>query len=352
MDAGTALLNAFARQAGWCRRPSPFSARVLDVTVAWLRDDAPALAAQARIAQDPLAAAVPLRWLAGLHHLALLGSAPWSTLWPPASQALPEDTVLRAAVTEAWTVRRPHMEAALALPPQTNEVQRGAALLPGLLHVAARTGRPLALLEIGASAGLNLWCDRYRHDHGRWAWGDPASPLTLGCDWQGALPRQAALQVLTRAACDVDPMDLDVPGEALRLASFVWADQRERLARLHAAVAVAKACMSSTGVRVRRQGAARFVMQQLARRPPGLATVLMHSVMWQYMAAPEQAAIAAALDDAGATATAESPLAWLRLEPPEMGRRLELRCCRWPGGEDALLATCDAHGACIDWVAQ
>ena len=316
---------------------------------AWLAQTPDALAALAAIDPDPLAAAVSLRWLAALHHLALKDLKPWAGLWPPAEEPV-SDEALDNAIAQAWAAQRPHLQAALALPPQTNEVQRSAGLLPGLLHIAAQTGLPMALVEVGASAGLNLWCDHYRHEHAAWSWGDPKSALTLRSEWLGPRPRQAPLRVDRRAACDAQPVDLARPGEALRLASFIWADQRERLARLQSACGVATARMAAAGLAVQTARAADFVRQQLKQRVNGQTLVLMHSVVWQYIAASEQADISAQMSAAGVAATAQSPLAWLRFEPPAPDKAVEVRCRIWPGGEDHLLARCHPHAARIEWL--
>ena len=344
------LLDAFDRQIGWCSQPSPFSARVLSRSRRWLASDEAAHAALFAVDADPLAAAVALRWLAGLHHLALRGLQPWAALWPPAASPVSDaalDVALDAAITLAWQTQQPALRKALSLPPQTNEVQRSAALLPGLLHVAALTPLPLALVEIGASAGLNLWCDQYRHDHGVWAWGDPASTLTLRSEWLGAdppLPLSPRLAIASRAGCDAMPIDIHQPGEGLRLTSFIWPDQPERLARLRAAQAVASACMAKSGLRVQAAHAADFVRQQLTQRLPGQALVLMHSVVWQYIPHAEQDDIRAQMAAAGSAATADAPLAWLRFEPPALDLAMELRCRFWPrsvGGRSSPAATRD-----------
>ena len=350
----SALLDAFDRQMGWCLQPSPFSARVLARSLSWLKANPDALAVLSAVDADPLTAAVPLRWLAGLHHLALQGLQPWADLWPPAARVAADealDAAITLAIAAAWRTRQPALRRALALPPQTNEVQRSAALLPGLLHVAAQTTMPLALIEIGASAGLNLWCDHYRHEHGTWTWGDAASALTLRSDWVGAIPPAPPLRIVRRAACDAMPIDLSQPGEGLRLASYIWADQPERLARLRAAQRVAAACMDKSGLRVQAARAGDFVRQQLQQRSPGQALVLMHSVVWQYIAKPEQADIGARMEAAGHAATADAPLAWLRFEPPAPDKTVEVRCRFWPGGEDRLLARCHPHAARIEWLA-
>ena len=351
------LLQAFDRQVGWCAQSSPFSARVLERSRDWLAAHDAALGTVAAVADDPLVGAVALRWLAGLHHLALLGLQPWAGLWSSFGTP-PDDLLLDAAIDSAWRDQRAHMQAALAGPPQTNEVQRSTALLPGLLHVAALTGRPLALAEIGSSAGLNLWCDRYRYrfqavePSQAWAWGGPAATPVLDCEWSGGRPsnaEQATLAIVQRAGCDAAPVDLQKPGQDIRLASFIWADQPERLARLRSAVAVARECMARQGVQVERAQVADFVRRQLERRPEGATWVLMHSVVWQYIDAGEQADIRARMKAAGAAATATAPLAWLRFEPPRADLRVELRCRVWPGEQDTLLAVCHPHGTWVQW---
>jgi hypothetical protein len=224
-------------------------------------------------------------------------------------------------------------------------------LLPGLQHVAAATGLPLALLEIGASAGLNLWCERHRYDYRRWAWGDEAAALTLRGEWRGPVPASAGvpLQVAERAACDAQPIDLTLPGEALRLTSFIWPDQAERLARLGTAQRAAARWLAQDGVAVRRASASAFLAEQLRPPRPGRATVVMHSVVWQYLGDAERAAVRACVHEAGARATAAAPLAWLRMEPVSADGHVELQLRLWPGGEKQVLASAHPHGAWIDW---
>ena len=366
------LLDALTRQAGWCAGGgnAPFTAAVMRASHDWLASDDAARRYFESLASDPLAAAVPLRWAAALHHLALRGIEPFAALWPPRDGGDP--AALRSAVQQGWSAHRVAVKRALAHPPQTNEVQRSAALLPGLLHIAAATGRPIRLLEIGASAGLNLWCDRYRHEHagppqGRipecaarrasgphsaWSWGDAAAPLVIGGEWRGpAPPLDAPLAIEHRAGCDAMPVDLLDPAEGLRLASFVWPDQPERLARLRAAQQAAARWLAGSGVRVEALPAAAFVERELSLEAPGQTRVLMHSVVWQYIAAAEQRAITATVAAAGAKATAASPLAWLRFEPVDAALDFQLRCTLWPGGNDTLLARMHPHGAWVEWLA-
>lgn len=354
------LIDAFHRQVAWCQGPAPFSARVLAAAARWLQSNAAAHAEFEALAEDPLAAAVPLRLLAGLHHLALLGLRPWSAVWPPA-EAEVDDAVLETLVAQAWAFQGEHLARAMAAPPQTNEVQRSAALVPGLAFVAARTGLPLALLEIGASAGLNLWPERLAIETPQWRCGPEAAALVLRPAWEGPAPEGVAqtLDVAYRAGCDVQPVDLTAEGEDLRLASFVWADQHERLERLRSAVALAQPLMAAEGVRVQPARAGTWLRQQLGLRLPGQALVVMHSVMWQYLEAAEQAQITQLLRAAGAMASPDMPLAWLRFEPPVPDVAMELRCRLWLGpeghggidGTEHLLAHAHPHGASVRWVA-
>ena len=236
----------------------------------------------------------------------------------------------------------------LRSPPQTNEVGRSAVLLGGFLRVAAATGLPLRLLEIGASAGLNLIWDHYRYRLGKAEWGNPAATLLLAPRWTGALPPLAApLFVASRQACDLAPVDLDDEASRQRLRAYVWADQRERLARLEQALAIARAA----GHRVEQADASNWLRSHLQTPALGMATVLFHSIMWQYMPEPTRNAIAASIARAGARARREAPFAWLRFEPPRAGAGADLRLTIWPDGEDTRLATAQPHGVVVTWLA-
>ncbi|MCK7493039.1 MAG: phosphoenolpyruvate carboxykinase domain-containing protein [Comamonadaceae bacterium] len=266
------LLDAFDRRARWCREPAPFTARVLERSRRWLEDDIDARRALQALDADPVAAAVPLRWVGALHHLALLGRPPWSLLWPLQTAPV-ADAAIDAAIRAAWREQQPVVRSTLALPPQTNEVQRSAALLPGLPAACTshRRGRwccwrsaPRPVSTCGATA--------IAHDHGRWAWGDPGAGLTLRCDWRGAVPSVEAgahLRITRRVACDQHPVDLTREGEGLRLASFIWADQHERLLRLRRAQAVVAGWAAADGVVIEAMRAADFVARELAGADAG-----------------------------------------------------------------------------------
>ena len=97
------------------------------------------------------------------------------------------------------------MTAYIDSPPQTNEVVRSAVLLGGFLVIAAATQMPLALYELGASAGLNMLFDRYAYDLGDGRkWGDASSPVKIAAPWSGAAPAlDTPLGIASRQAVDL-----------------------------------------------------------------------------------------------------------------------------------------------------
>ena len=281
-DRPESLLDAFERQAGWCERlQAPFMALLMRRAQAHLAAHPGAMHLMLEPAGNPVAGLFALRLAGALHDLALQGLAPWAALWqdPLAADA----AALDAALAAAFTQQPEQLRRFLASAPQTNEVQRSAVLLPGLLHVAQATGLPVHLIELGASAGLNLWCDRWRHEYGRWAWGDAASPLTLHTEWRGPLPaaRQADLTLAGRSGCDLNPIDIDLPAQRRLLQAYIWPDQPQRLARLRTALVAAAAWQAGAGVRIEQADAALYAPRELATPRPGLATVVFHSVFWQ-----------------------------------------------------------------------
>ena len=352
IDRGTAgrrnqILGAFQKQIGWCESlGSPVTARVLSV----LAHDIAADGNTARLADawtgDPVADALPLRFAGALHALVLSGTEPGlASCYPP--QDNPAASALLAAVLAAVEERSAFIRDFLQSPPQTNEVGRSGVLLGGFLRIAEATGLPLHLLEIGASAGLNLLWDHYRYRLGAAEWGDAASPVLLAPAWQGPLPPLAApLSVVERHACDRAPIDLEDPAQRLRLRAYVWADQRDRLARLEGAIGMAR----GAGQIVERADAASWVEARLDKLTEGRTTVLFHSVMWQYMPETARAAITHTVLHAGDLATATSPLAWLRFEPAHAEAKPELHLTLWPGVREHRLAIAHPHGSAIAWL--
>jgi hypothetical protein len=346
------LVRAFEIQSGACAAlGSPFSGALLAHAARDIADGGPLaglLAPFAGLSTRALVGdAVPIRWLGCVHDLALSGAAPAVAAAYPAPDRPVGADAAWAAARAAMIAAPERFSAFMAHEPQTNEVRRSACLLPGFLTVAAETGLPLRLFEVGASAGLNQLWDRYRYDYGgAGSWGDPGSSVRLDAEWRGEPgPLGVAARVVSRAACDRKPVDIQDPIARRRLKAFVWADQFDRLTRLEAAIAMALAA----GTRVEAEDAAVWTAARAAPTP-GAATVLFHSIFWQYMPPDRQAALTAAILALGEEASAATPFAWLRMEPPPGNLAItELRLTLWPGAENRLLGRVHPHGAWIAW---
>jgi hypothetical protein len=352
MPAYEAMTDVLKMQAGACAAlGSPFSGGLLERAARALPDEASLQAAFAPWSQSDRRAifddAAALRWLGALHDFVL--ETPDSAL----AKAYPRDgRPGEAAAAWPYTLAFMRGEAErvadfMRHEPQTNEPRRSAVLLPGFLEVAAATRLPLRILELGASAGLNQLWDRRRYRFGdTFAWGPEAARVVIDAEWRGKLPHlDAPVDVVARAACDRSPVMLAVPAQRRRLGAYVWPDQVDRLARFDAAVADAL----EAGVTVEREDAVAWTRRHAAPQA-GVATVIFHSVFFQYMPADSQAALVETLAAFGDQATAVAPLAWLRMEPaannPAM---MELRLTLWPDGGERLLATAHPHGAWVEW---
>ena len=154
---------------------------------------------------------------------------------PPAEAATPfRDFCLerRAALVEMLRTRLV----------QTNELRRCAYLLPAFSWIAAQTRRPLALIEVGASAGLNLLFDRYAY---RYALGDaavcagePGSPVEIDagcCVVSGATLSLGAPSIACRTGIDLNPVDLAEEDAYTWLRALIWPEHHDRVRRLAAA---------------------------------------------------------------------------------------------------------------------
>ena len=126
---------------------------------------------------------------------------------------------------------------------QTNEVGRLATLVPWLSRLSAEAGEPLALVEVGASAGLCLFPDRFSY---RWTTATGAVEAGVGprleCEVDGVLPRPVGPpDVAWRAGVDLHPLDVTDEDATAWLTTLVWPEQDSRRDRLRAAIAVARA---------------------------------------------------------------------------------------------------------------
>ncbi|HEY8812021.1 MAG TPA: DUF2332 domain-containing protein [Candidatus Dormibacteraeota bacterium] len=245
---------------------------------------------------------------------------------------------------------------------QTNEVARSSALQRGFAVIAERTGLPLALIEVGASAGLNLIGDRYRYayqgggprggvaehrpERGRplspsMELGDPASEVIIDCRLRGELnPPRGVAPVAWRIGIDRNPIDIGDTDQALWLRALVWPDQPWRAELLLAAIRSAR----EDPPRVLRGDAVEMLPEVLAKAPPNTALCVYSSFMLYQLGPIEAQRLESLLADAGSL----RPVHRLALEwNPTDRPYLDLH---GPDGERTRLAAAHHHGEWLEWL--
>lgn len=349
------LIEAFETQREWCERMgSAMYASLLASAAADVADGGPTCDVVGTFQGDPTQLALPLRLLGGVHRLVLTGMASKLARFYPTVGGRPDET-MSSEFIETMRLHRDTLVRDLDIAPQTNEIGRSAALLPGLSYAmdsgrsSVRQSGPVRLFEIGASSGLNLLLDHYRYELGTTRWGDSSSEAIIRTDWRGPEPSLVdSIDIVERRGCDIAPVDVTGDADRLRALSFVWADQTDRFDRMSAAIEIARRLRPV----VDKADAADWVERSLADLQPGTHTILQHSIMWQYLSEETQQRITRALEDAGARSDAESPLSHVRFEPPPMHYMAKghvLTVTTWPGGDERILAEGHAHGAWIEW---
>ena len=340
----------FRAQAEQCaRHGSPLTAALLYGAADDYEAGGPAHDLLAPLADEPSGSVPSLRFAGALHRMVLEGRAPELAAHYPSvgGTAGPDGAweVARRLLTDA------RLAADIRRPVQTNEVGRAAALYGGLLQVSAAHGLPIRLLEIGASAGLNLRPERFAYDlGGGLVVGDASSPVRLADCWRGPYPwHDAPLDIAARAGCDPAPLNPANEADRLTLLSYVWPDQLDRVGRLRGALEIA----AQQPVTVEALPASEFLRRELATTVAATTTVVWHSVVRQYLAPEERAEVDALIAVAGERATSDAPLVRLSLEPSKQTAstfRFLVELTSWPGGDSRLLAECLGHGPPVTWM--
>ncbi len=293
----------------------------------------------------PLADALPLRIAGGIHALQLSGAEPQLQAIYSDQAGANDAEIVAAALQTHEAVLLPWLDG----PPQTNEAGRSANFIAAMLWLAEQGLPPrFQCLEIGSSAGINLMLARYHYDLAGVSIGPEPGAMRFAPKWQGNPPPDRAIEIASTKGCDVAPVDLTDPAQALRLKAYIWPEHTVRFERMAAAVVEA----AKSAPDLVQMNAADFIEAELAKpQEPGTTRVLMHSIVWQYVPEDQQERVTAAMEAAGATATADCPLAWISLEANRVLHLHELIVRHWPGGgEPHLLARAHPHGATIEWL--
>jgi hypothetical protein len=272
-----------------------------------------------------------LRLLGGLHQLVLTGRASW-------------DRVGDALVDERDFLRRFVAEQRV----QTNEVQRCWALLPCFLEAARRLeASTVDLIELGTSAGLLLFWDRYRYLYEAGEWGPEDAPLELSAEERGRVPAELLrrnLAVRERIGLDLEPVDVTEEEGALLLRSFVWADRTERIERLDRAIGA----LRSDPPRIVRGDFVELLPGLLEERRPDALTIVLQIAAAGNLDEEGWERLHSGLEEGGR----RGPLAYVFAGRPEPSSHQYwgLWLTTWPGGERTQLALADFHGAWLDWL--
>ncbi|HUS14969.1 MAG TPA: DUF2332 domain-containing protein [Chloroflexia bacterium] len=232
---------------------------------------------------------------------------------------------------------------------QTNEVGRCAVLLPAFGLVAATaSNQPMALVEIGASAGLNLLWDRYAYDYGTaGGYGDPAVSPRLACDVRGTVqpPIPVTLPPIeSRVGIDLHPIDVRDPSAAHWLRALIWPEHAARAANLQAAIRIAQAEPPPLVA-----GDVLAVLPDVLASVPRDATLcLFHSYVLGQLPQATRDGLAALIADHGQERDLHLiSIEWLKTPYP----RLEWTTYRQGTAEHQVLANCHQHGEWVDWLA-
>jgi hypothetical protein len=291
-----------------------------------------------------------LRLMAALHELVLAGNVPeLARFYPSAGGESPPQEAwpsARAALNDHFDWVRKRLPRTV----QTNEVGRSTVLYSVLLWLADGSERRLRLLEIGASAGLNLRADRYAYQVGEATLGDPSSAVRFREPWHPG-PRidlaaaQDGLRISHRGGCDLAPLDPSRADDRRRLLSYIWPDEPERRQRLQAALMIA----ARDPLPIARAPASEWLAAELEHRRAGELTIVWHSVVRQYVAGDEWAAVTDCLREASA-AGPDRPIVRVAMEPRrDHVINFAVSLHAEPDGPGQILARCGDHGPPVVW---
>ena len=290
---------------------------------------------------------------AAVHHL-LLGGAehPLRSYYPDLGGERPPDDAAAALFRDFCLSRRALLEPLIRTRlVQTNVLERTGALLPAFAAAAAALGRDeLAMVEVGASAGLNLIWDRYAYDYGATAWGDAASPVRLTIEVRGerplpALPR--GLRAGWRAGIDLRPVDL-ADGDALRWQrALMWPERLDRQRRLEAAAPI----LRESAPEIVAGDACEELHGLLSRAPGSMGPIVFASYALYQFDEAARTRLLKILRDHGR----ERALALVTLDTIRAGDAfgtVELKEFSEYAGDARTLARAHPHGSWIEWMAD
>jgi len=223
---------------------------------------------------------------------------------------------------------------------QTNEPARCAVLLPLL----AQLPEPLALIDVGASAGLTMLFDRYSYDYGGrlLAGADPDAP-TLACQVAGPVPLPDRIPAIVgRTGLDLNPLDVTRDDDVRWLTCLVWPDEEDRAERLAAAIAAARRAPPT----VIRGDLLTDLPAVVAQAPSDATVVVYHSSVLYYVTPPQREQFTRTVRGLGVTwLTSEAPGVVPGTDRPSRDGQMTVLA---RDGRPVALA--DSHGTRLRWL--
>lgn len=284
--------------------------------------------------------AIALRLMAALHRRVLTGAAPELAAYFPSVGGIGDPADAWPAFHAVLVEQEAEVAPLIDLGCQTNESGRASSLILGLLAVSSRFELPIDLIELGCAAGLNLALDHFHYSGGGQTWGDSSSPVSLDGFWSDVPPLpETTLRIETRTGVDRAPIDHRTDEGRLSLMSSVWADQEERFRILSGALEL----RDRIDATIHAADGVDWVEQNL-RTTAGRTTVLMQSVVMEYLDEAQQDRLHSAVAAVGAAADENGPLAWVALEPVSLTRRHGLKVTMWPDGTTQTPVTSGSLG--------
>lgn len=231
---------------------------------------------------------------------------------------------------------------------QTNEVGRCACLLPAFRLVAQQAGtEPLSLIEIGASAGLNLLWNLYSYDYGDGKfYGAANSPMRLNCTLHGTktpLFPSHLPSVAFRVGLDLNPIDIQNPDEVLWLRALIWPEHHERVTRLQQALEIAR----QNPPLLIAGDALTLLPDVIAKVPSNTTLCIFHSFTLNQFSPEQREQLSSLLQDM----SAQRPIFRISLENLRAERYPRLDVVKYGNGAKTVqtLAYCAPHGTWLEW---
>ena len=335
------LPEAFMTQAIACEAlGSPLTSTLLKLLAARLQPNNPLTVRLFNWPGDmgPDAESVPLRLAGALNSLRILGRCGLEEAYENYDT---DPDALWHAVDRALTEEAPFISTFIDSAPQTNDVRRASVLIAVSHWLTQRFKRPLDIYEVGASAGLNLMWDKFALYLGENVYGDEDSPVRLAPEWTGPYPPLVEPKVRMRRGVDLNPIDIQNPIDRLRLKSYIWPDQFERVGLTDAAIGLSDVIVE--------QGDAVDWLNSTLQTASGALSLVYSTVAWQYLSSDAQERGRSIIETVGRAATEDSPLAWFQMEADGQNGSAAMTLRLWPGELRFNMGRVDFHGRWVKW---